>query len=100
MSTNIDLERELQIDKVSFEARVKEIKYMWDVQDIKTEGRFFYLAFKNGEPSIDEFVEYLYSKLINFCIPIKEQEKAKKRFLETGQYRQRIYKKSQGNQGN
>ena len=78
---------ELQVQEHAFNARLKEIKYEWKSDSIKTEGRFFYLSFKNGEPTIDEFIEYLYSRLINFCIPVKEQIKAKQLFLETDDYR-------------
>ncbi|MBS6599434.1 MAG: DUF1837 domain-containing protein [Clostridium sp.] len=73
----------VKVNPNAFNARLKEVKYDWKVNDIVTEGRFFYLAFKNGQVNIDDFIEYIYYRLPKFCIPAKEHEKAREQYIRT-----------------
>lgn len=51
------------------DARFNEVSYTWAVQGLNVSGRFFYLPFKNGQPTIDEFIDFIYWKVVKFCIP-------------------------------
>ncbi len=51
--------------------RLKEIPYSWPDGPHRLSGKFFYLAFAHGVPTVKEFVEYLYDCLIPYCLPKK-----------------------------
>lgn len=65
-------------------ARLHEVNYNWNVPDLNVSGRFFYMSFKNSKPTLDEFIDYLHSRIIDFCIPQREIQNAKQKFEETG----------------
>lgn len=67
-----------------FQARLKEIKYQWLAEGLSVDGRFFYLSFKDGKPSIDEFVTFIYHKIIYFCIPDTKIKEYMRKYEETG----------------
>src|SRR5215469_3016779 len=61
-----------------FQVRVKELPCNSVPELPRMRVRFHYLAFRDGLPSIDDFLEYLKDQLIYFCIPRKEREEARR----------------------
>ncbi|MCR9294824.1 MAG: DUF1837 domain-containing protein [bacterium] len=59
-----------------FSSRLRKLDCKWKAEGLTIDGHFYYLAFRNGVPSIDEFVEYIYGQIVPFCIPHAEIEKA------------------------
>lgn len=80
-----DITKYIYTSADSFEVRVKEIKNVISVSDEKTNisYKFLYLAFRDREPTLDEFVGYIYDKIIYFCIPRERIERAFEKFKET-----------------
>ncbi len=67
------------------ENRIAEISIkVPDLSPISIEGRFFYLTFRGKEPAIEEFTEFLYPKIIPFCIPRSKRLENLRKFAETG----------------
>jgi hypothetical protein len=52
-----------------FSYRVAETSYHWTEDGLDVSGRFFYLTFQDGVPSLDGFVTLLYGQLVPYCIP-------------------------------
>jgi hypothetical protein len=52
-----------------FSYRVAETSYHWTEDRLDVSGRFFYLTFQDGVPSLDGFVTLLYGQLVPYCIP-------------------------------
>ena len=65
------------------DARLREIDFEWEEDGIKAEGSFYYLAFKDGFPTQQEFAEFLSWKTVPFCLPRSYLRKCYKRFTET-----------------
>jgi hypothetical protein len=55
--------------------------------DIAITGRFFYLTFKNKMPTLEEFVDYIYWRLIPFCIPRAKCDEYSQKYIITGDHR-------------
>lgn len=55
--------------------------------NITITGRFFYLTFKNKMPTLEEFVDYIYWRLIPFCIPRAKCDEYSQKFIKTGDHR-------------
>jgi hypothetical protein len=70
-----------------FKARVEEIDYEWKEDGMEVAGRFFYLAFRDGEPTVDEFVDFVHGQIIPFCIPRRVRDEKRRRFVEEENYR-------------
>ena len=62
-----------------FPARLREVPYDWKEDGIEVSGKFFYLAFKSYQPSIDEFIDFIYWQIIPFCISRKEISEKRQR---------------------
>ena len=54
-----------------------------DVDQVKITGTFLYFKFKGVEPTISEFVDFIYPKIIPFCIPKKKRGELGKKFSDT-----------------
>ena len=61
-----------------------------DLAPVKIHGRFFYLTFQGKEPSIKAFVDFLYPKIIAFCIPRSKRVRNIRLFQETNDDRYHI----------
>lgn len=83
MALNDELRNILEGRYTGFNARFKELKYNWCIKDIDVEGNFYYLTFKDGKVSLDDFIDFIYYKVINFCVPAKERNRLRKLYLET-----------------
>jgi hypothetical protein len=51
--------------------RLKEIPFSWKSGLHRLAGRFYYISFADGVPTVQEFVEYLYDCLVPYCLPKK-----------------------------
>ncbi|WP_256006691.1 HamA C-terminal domain-containing protein [Pedobacter deserti] len=54
--------------QTGFKTRLKEIAFDWKTDGLRAEGSFFYLAFHDGQPTQDQFVEFIYYQVIPFCL--------------------------------
>jgi hypothetical protein len=63
------LQASLQGKYDGFSYRVAEVPYHWTEDGLDVGGRFFYLTFQNGVPSLEEFVTLIYGQLVPYCIP-------------------------------
>lgn len=52
--------------------RLKEVPFDWKTELHRLTGKFYYLTFADGVPTMQEFVEYLYDCLIPYCLPKKK----------------------------
>jgi len=50
-------------------ARLRQIEFNWTTDGIKAEGTFCYLAFRDGQLTQDDFVEFVYYNIVPFCLP-------------------------------
>lgn len=69
-----------------FQARLETVPYEWREDDLTVNGNFFFVTFRDGVPTIDEFVEQVYQQIIHYCIPRKVREDYRRRFLETNNF--------------
>jgi len=69
-----------------FAARLKCLDCEPVIDGVDLFGKFFYLPFRSGKPTVKEFVNYLYGKLVYFCIPRSVREEALKKLNETRQF--------------
>jgi hypothetical protein len=58
-------------------ARLRQIDYSWATEGVTAEGTFCYLAFRDGQLTQDEFVDFVYSRIIDFCLPREKVRKAR-----------------------
>jgi len=58
-------------------ARLRQIDFAWSTKDVPAEGTFCYLAFRDGQLTQDEFVDFVYSRIIDFCLPREKVRKAR-----------------------
>lgn len=56
-------------------------------KDLRLNGKFFYLKFRDGKITEKEFAKYVYDKIIRYCIPRKKYQEAKSLYDETGDER-------------
>ena len=73
-----DLHSEL-ISSSGLSGHIDELEYTWEVDGYLYDGRFFYIRLHNEKPITDDFVDFLYSRLIDFCLPNKELDEVKKK---------------------
>lgn len=73
----------IKSQKNGFDSRLELQEKKINLGTSNSEAYFYYLKFKNGQPSIDEFVEYIYFRIIDFCVPLDERNKLQKKYEET-----------------
>lgn len=56
-----------------FEPRVREVSRAGIVGFPRVKAHFHYLAFRDGLPTVEEFVEYLKWQIVPFCIPRRDR---------------------------
>lgn len=85
MSDNSVIELGLAGNYTGIENRLVEVDFeLPDLSPVKVHGRFFYLSFQGKEPSVNAFVDFLYPKIIAFCIPRSKRLRNMQLFKETG----------------
>jgi hypothetical protein len=77
---------EMLADHSGLGIRLREIPFSWDNDCHRLSGRFHYISFADGVPTIQEFVEYLYSCLIPYCLPRKKINDVIKNAVPTSDY--------------
>jgi hypothetical protein len=70
-------------DYEGFQSRLRELPYEYQNNEITVSGKFFYLPFRDGQPTLDEFVNYIRHLIIPFCIPRREIKKADEKYEAT-----------------
>lgn len=73
-----------------FAARLRKVEVQTNAGQVSLTGHFYYLAFREGEPTLTEFVEFLYWQLIPFCLPRDERRAFQAKFSETGNDRYQV----------
>lgn len=66
-----DLHSEL-ISSKGLSGHIDELEYTWESDGYLYDGRFFYIKLHNGDPITEDFVDFLYNRIIDFCLPNKE----------------------------
>ncbi|WP_109994053.1 DUF1837 domain-containing protein [Salinisphaera sp. LB1] len=67
----------------AFHARLTEHAYEWPYGDSKVNARFYYLTFRDGLPTAEEFLIYISQQIVQFCIPYEERwEALQKAYVE------------------
>lgn len=61
------------------EVRLKSMTPIHISKNLKLQGHFYYLPFRNHQATVDEFVDFLFHRIAHFCIPAKELKKAFKK---------------------
>lgn len=56
-------------DHSSLGIRLKEMPFDWKSAPVRLTGKFYYLTFADGVPTVSKFVDYLYDCLIPYCLP-------------------------------
>lgn len=57
-------------------ARLRQIEFAWTTHGVAAEGTFCYIAFRDGQLTQDDFVDFVYSRIIDFCLPRERVRKA------------------------
>jgi hypothetical protein len=70
-----------------FDSRLAELKCESGIDDVELSCKFYYLTFKGGQPSIDEFIDFVYWKVIYFCIPYSKRKAYVDKYLATSDLR-------------
>ena len=70
-----------------FSARLREVRYDWVEDGLSVSGKFLYLAFRDGHPTVDEFAKFIYDKIIPFWVSRKERRKKGEKYRETSDER-------------
>jgi hypothetical protein len=71
-----------------FEARLRVVAYDWSEDDLAVSGTFVYPALDDrGRCTVDHLAQFLYWRIVPFCIPRREREILEERFRATGDYR-------------
>ncbi|MDP2846941.1 MAG: DUF1837 domain-containing protein [Humidesulfovibrio sp.] len=60
---------------------------MPDVSPINMKGSFLYISMKSGQPSTEELAQYVYYKIIDFCVPRHVKDSYYTKFKETNDSR-------------
>jgi hypothetical protein len=66
------------------DVRIVEITHHCAHEDVSVEGNFYYLTFRDGEPTVAEFAEYIYHRIIPYCIPRSVRSEKDEKYSSTG----------------
>ncbi|MEN6451896.1 MAG: DUF1837 domain-containing protein [Thermoguttaceae bacterium] len=58
-------------------ARLRQIDFDWTTDGVYAEGTFCYLSFRDGQPTQNEFVDFIYGRIIDFCLPREKVRRAR-----------------------
>lgn len=51
---------------------LQEVPFDWPTGFHRLAGKFYYISFADGEPTVQDLVEYLYDCLVPYCLPKKK----------------------------
>lgn len=66
----------LDSNKVAFQARIKHCDFTWKSGSDRLKGDFFYLPFRDGNITTENFLKFLITEIINYALPYKDRAKA------------------------
>lgn len=72
------------------ENRIKVHQYRHTFNKIHAEASFYYLTFNGAKPTLAEFAEFIYYKIIPFCLTRKKRKHYEDKLAETGDDRYRM----------
>lgn len=72
------------------ENRIKAHQYRHTFTKIKAEATFYYLTFNGAKPTLAEFADFIYWKIIPFCLTREKRKHYEKKLAETGDDRYRM----------
>jgi hypothetical protein len=55
--------------------RIKSLTFKWKAKGLDVQGNFYYLALRDGQPTVEEFVKLLYDHIPYFCLTQKDRQK-------------------------
>ena len=70
-----------------FDVRIAQVTHEYKGSGIKLDGNFCYLTFRDAAPTVDEFAEYTYHRIIPYCLPRKTRAEKDKKYASTGDTR-------------
>lgn len=76
------LKKALEFPHDGVDARLRTLSYTWEEQGLTVSGNFHYLAFRDGQPSVAEFVQFIYGRIAYFCLPRKERRRQLAKYEE------------------
>lgn len=65
------------------DVRIREVAYGYSKSGLSINGNFYYLSFKNGVPTAAEFAEYVYHRIIPYCLPRKLRAEKDAQYVAT-----------------
>lgn len=66
-----------------FGARLREVEFDCSSSGASVSGHFYYLSLRDGEPTLEEFVAFIYWQIVPFCIPRAERDEADRKYVAT-----------------
>lgn len=77
-----ELKKALEFPHDGIDARLRTLSYNWIEKGLTVSGNFHYLAFRDGQPSVDEFAKFIYDRIVYFCLPRRERQRQLNKFEE------------------
>lgn len=65
----------LDSNKTAFQARMKRHNFTWESGSDRLKGDFFYLPFRDGNITTEDFLKFLVSEVMNYALPYKDRSK-------------------------
>jgi Cap4 SAVED domain len=69
------------------DARLVEVPYKWSCRHARVHGKFFYLSFRDGLPTVQEFAKYVYHRIVSYCLPRRTRDEKTANFTRTRDFR-------------
>lgn len=66
-----------------FDVRIAQVIHQLEESDILVDGNFCYLTFRDGAPTVDEFAEYVYHRIIPYCLPRRVRSEKDEKYART-----------------
>jgi hypothetical protein len=79
-----ELLKALEISRDDLGARIAELSYDWAVDGLDVRGNFYYLALRDGKPTVDDFITLLYHNVVKFCLTRRDRQRHIDDFQRTG----------------
>jgi hypothetical protein len=73
-----------------FASRVRTVEFDCSISKVRITGHFYYLAFRDGTPTVEEFATFIHRQIIPFCIPRAEIKECRRKIEESGDTRHMV----------
>ena len=77
-----EIKKALEFPEDGVDARLRTLKYAWKEDGLEVNGNFHYLSFRDGKPSVEEFIKFVYDRIVYFCLPRKERHRQLEKYDE------------------